>query len=196
MVAADGHVVWFRNLASAAEVGQVWSSRGPPSTSRIRGRPNSSSARTRRATARLPRLRRRARGSTTRRSRPSSTRSWLRCSATRRRSWPGRPIYAFMTREAGPAAREWLCRRRQGVIEKHDFVFLKEDGRNLWTSISATPLFDQSGAYRGALAVVTDISHQRWTDALVSAQRRIFEYPRPWGARRPDPGLERRRPRD
>ncbi|MBI5256743.1 MAG: PAS domain S-box protein [Burkholderiales bacterium] len=73
----------------------------------------------------------------------------------------GRPLHDFMDEEAREAADRNLERRRQGLAEQHDFRLRHRLGHDVWTLMMANPLFDEAGAYAGALAMVTDITERR-----------------------------------
>ncbi|EDX73204.1 PAS fold family [Coleofasciculus chthonoplastes PCC 7420] len=79
----------------------------------------------------------------------------------------GQPMFAFMD-EAGKAmATRNLERRRQGIHEKHEFKFRRNDGSDLWTLIATTPICDTSGQCTGTLGMITDITdRKRAEDAL------------------------------
>ena len=74
-----------------------------------------------------------------------------------------------------------LERRRQGISENLDFELRRKDGTQLFVNLNATPIFDASGAYAGALASVRDITQERWAneerqrllDQLLEDRRRI-----------------------
>ncbi|BCL39508.1 EAL domain-containing protein [Nostoc sp. MS1] len=70
----------------------------------------------------------------------------------------GRNLFSFMDAEGIKISQQNLSRRRQGIHEKHNFKFRRQDGSDLWVVISCAPLFDDQGNYVGALGMVTDIS--------------------------------------
>ncbi|MBF2052082.1 MAG: PAS domain S-box protein [Candidatus Sericytochromatia bacterium] len=81
----------------------------------------------------------------------------------------GQPMYAFMPPEEEVFARNNVKRRREGVHEIHDFLLQRKDGSTLWTSMSTSPIFGETGDYQGAMAMVTNISERkRWEDELQS----------------------------
>lgn len=51
-----------------------------------------------------------------------------------------------------------LDRRRKGVCENLDKQFITKSGKHIWTSMSANPIFNKHGEYKGALAMISDIS--------------------------------------
>jgi PAS domain S-box-containing protein len=87
----------------------------------------------------------------------------------------GRDLFELVDPRADQPAREYLARLRQGSSEQHELVFLRRDRTQLWTAVVATPLRDEQGRDRGSIAVVTDVSAQRRTKALLATQRKVFE---------------------
>ncbi len=87
----------------------------------------------------------------------------------------GRDLFTFMDEESRKTAIANLARRRQGIREHHDFTFLRKDGRKIWTALATSPLYDASGAYCGSLAIVKDVTVQRRNNAVLGAQKKIFE---------------------
>jgi PAS domain S-box-containing protein len=85
---------------------------------------------------------------------------------------PGRPLFDFMDEAARQQVELQLEERRQGISAVHDFRFRHKSGRDVWTSVSTNPLFDETGAYIGAMAMIDDISEARsLQDALISVQK-------------------------
>jgi PAS domain S-box-containing protein len=76
----------------------------------------------------------------------------------------GRPVQDFMFEEDLAAHEEQKQRRERGVREQFDKRFRRADGSTLWTIMSTNPLFDERGAFNGALAMVTDIGQRRTTE--------------------------------
>lgn len=64
-----------------------------------------------------------------------------------------------------------LARRRQGEHSLYQLDWRRKDGRSLSTLVSGTPLFDDQGEFRGAFAVVTDITER----ITMEEQRRADE---------------------
>jgi two-component system, cell cycle sensor histidine kinase and response regulator CckA len=51
-----------------------------------------------------------------------------------------------------------LEKRRQGLVEQYERRWRRRDGKALWTIVSATPIFDTEQHFRGAFAMITDIT--------------------------------------
>ncbi|NEP39270.1 MAG: PAS domain S-box protein [Okeania sp. SIO2H7] len=78
-------------------------------------------------------------------------------------------LLEFMKEEQKALAINNFDRRCRGIAEKHDFKFRCRDGSDLWTLVSATPLFDAYGNYLGALAMVSDISDRIKAEEKIQA---------------------------
>ncbi len=72
-----------------------------------------------------------------------------------------RPLFSFTDERGKEIAQKELDRRRQGIKERHDFEFLRKDGQRIFASLRTSPILDEAGNYRGALAVVDDITKRR-----------------------------------
>ena len=73
----------------------------------------------------------------------------------------GQPLAAFMDDEGRAILERNIARRQDGIAERHEFKFLRCDGSTLWATLATNPIFDSSGTYLGALALVSDITAQR-----------------------------------
>jgi PAS domain S-box-containing protein len=69
--------------------------------------------------------------------------------------------FSFMDEGGQEIAQKELDRRKQGIKERHDFEFLRKDGQRILASLETSPLVDEAGNYKGALAVVSDITERR-----------------------------------
>jgi|GEM_PF-2181130 len=86
----------------------------------------------------------------------------------------GRHLFSFMDEEAQERARENIKRRRQGVVEIHEFVFRRRSGDRIITSFSTAPITDAHGTYQGAMAVVTDITEQTRIEEELRKSEELF----------------------
>ncbi len=73
----------------------------------------------------------------------------------------GKDIYFFMDDQQKQMASESMQRRREGKSGKAHFKYLSKTKREIWANVSANPLFDELGTYRGSLAMITDITEQK-----------------------------------
>ncbi len=79
-----------------------------------------------------------------------------------------RPVDDFIEEDLRIEARRNRERRRQGYKEQYSFTFRRKDGSPLHTIVSANPLFDERGEFRGSLGMLTDI-----TERTLAEQERI-----------------------
>ncbi|MET0637881.1 MAG: PAS domain S-box protein [Chitinophagaceae bacterium] len=79
----------------------------------------------------------------------------------------GEKIYHFMGDESRKKAFQQIERRKQGLSEIHDSLFVSKDGKDVWVNISTNPVTDDKGIYKGALAMITDISLRKQQEELL-----------------------------
>jgi PAS domain S-box-containing protein len=58
-------------------------------------------------------------------------------------------------------SRRALVRRHRGRAERYELKLRRRDGREIWVEMSASPLIDEEGRYRGAVAMVADQTERR-----------------------------------
>jgi PAS domain S-box-containing protein len=91
----------------------------------------------------------------------------------------GKGLYDFMDAEQKEYAMACMERRRNGAKENLDVRYTKKNGEEFWANISANPVFNEMGQYRGALAMVTDITERRMNEEAMKKSeanlRTIFE---------------------
>jgi PAS domain S-box-containing protein len=73
----------------------------------------------------------------------------------------GKHLFFFMDEEGIKTGQQYLDRRRDGIKESHDFEFLKKDGSKVYVLLEASPIFDENGQYKGAIAGVMDITERK-----------------------------------
>ena len=82
----------------------------------------------------------------------------------------GKHLFEFMDERAVEVAKGHLERRQRGIRERHDFEFIRRDGRRLYASLATSPILDDEGNYAGALAGVQDITELREAHEAVRLQ--------------------------
>jgi PAS domain S-box-containing protein len=87
----------------------------------------------------------------------------------------GKPLFAFMDEEWQKQATRKVEHRRQGIIEQHDFKFRCKNGIALWAILNTRPLFDKTGQYAGAFAMVTDITERKLMEEALRDSEERFE---------------------
>ena len=73
----------------------------------------------------------------------------------------GRELFDFMDHEWGEYVHASLERRKRGAKENFDIRYTTKSGKSVWANISTNPIFDKDGVYKGALAMVTDITQRK-----------------------------------
>ena len=73
----------------------------------------------------------------------------------------GKSLFEFMDMEGLAIAHRNIERRRQNIKEQHDFKFIRKDGKSVYAIVSTNPFLDDFGNYRGALAMITDITDRK-----------------------------------
>ncbi len=71
------------------------------------------------------------------------------------------PVFKFMDKKASEAAEYRMERRMQGIGDSYEFEFVCKDGSRLHTSVNASPLFGENGAYLGSLGFFTDVTSRK-----------------------------------
>jgi PAS domain S-box-containing protein len=83
----------------------------------------------------------------------------------------GKPLFAFMDEQGVAIARQNVERRKQKIQERHEFEFIRKDGRRVLVSLETGPILDAQGNYVGAIAGVTDITEQKKIEKEMSRYR-------------------------
>ena len=73
----------------------------------------------------------------------------------------GRALFDFMAEADVAQAKRNLATRLEGQDAQHDFRFLRQDGSELWTIVTGTPVLDEGGKVASVLGVITDITERR-----------------------------------
>ncbi|MDD4280864.1 MAG: PAS domain S-box protein [Candidatus Methanofastidiosa archaeon] len=68
-----------------------------------------------------------------------------------------------------------IALRRKGASERYELPILTKDGNPVWCMVSASPLFDETGAYRGSLSLLTDITESRAAHLELAMHRERLE---------------------
>ena len=90
----------------------------------------------------------------------------------------GKEIYYFMDDEGKQLASALMEKKKEGHSDQRHFKYISKAGKEVWTNISANPLFNEDGTYKGALAMITDITEkvklqQQLVDEQVNKQKEI-----------------------
>ena len=87
----------------------------------------------------------------------------------------GKDLDEFVPDDQKQAAAHQQERRRQGYSDIYERCYLRKDGTLLWVLVSASPLYDASGHYIGALGMFTDITARKAVEEELRLQRQRLE---------------------
>lgn len=87
----------------------------------------------------------------------------------------GRSVFDFFDQQGREAFSAHIERRMRGQSEQYDFRFKRRDGSDLWALLSANPVLDDSGAFIGSLAMITDITDRRAAERIRHGQHAVLE---------------------
>ena len=58
-------------------------------------------------------------------------------------------------------------KRRKGIKDNTDVKYITKTGDKVWANLSASPIFDPTGKYKGSLAMVTDITRRKMDEEAI-----------------------------
>ena len=73
----------------------------------------------------------------------------------------GRPWMRFVDREHKTFVEQRIEERREGIVDSYEVKLIHKDGSPYWVIVSAKPLFDNDGKFKGALSMLTDITEHK-----------------------------------
>jgi len=79
----------------------------------------------------------------------------------------GKGIFTLMDAKGKDIVEKLLLRKEDIYTRQSRFKFLSKSGKEIWTRISANPLFDEAGIYKGSLAMITDITERKKSDEKI-----------------------------
>jgi PAS domain S-box-containing protein len=79
----------------------------------------------------------------------------------------GRPLMQFVDREYKTLVELRMEERRQGVIDSYESKLICKDGSSYWAIVSTKSLFDETGRFKGALAMLTDITDRKKVEDML-----------------------------
>ncbi len=86
----------------------------------------------------------------------------------------GRQWLDFVDEECKTAAKLKMETRRQGIDESYELKFICKDGSPYWALIGSKPLFDENGKFKGALAMLTDVTELKRAEEELAKQARLL----------------------
>jgi PAS domain S-box-containing protein len=86
----------------------------------------------------------------------------------------GAHLFYFMDDAGKTIAAENIERRRQGIKEGHEFEFITKGGDRIYAALSTASITDEKGVYKGALAVVSDITGRKQAEEALRNREHDF----------------------
>jgi PAS domain S-box-containing protein len=87
----------------------------------------------------------------------------------------GKKDYDFKDRKETKKAEEQIEKRKEGVSEQYESSYITKSGKRLCVFVSANPVFDDEGNYKGALGMVTDITQRKMQEELLKKSEADLE---------------------
>jgi PAS domain S-box-containing protein len=88
----------------------------------------------------------------------------------------GKAIFTLMDAKGKNIVEKLLLNKEDSYTRQSRFKFFSKSGKEIWTRISANPLFDEVGIYKGSLAMVTDITESKKADEKLGKLNKELAY--------------------
>ncbi|SRX55774.1 PAS domain S-box protein [Aequorivita sp. CIP111184] len=85
----------------------------------------------------------------------------------------GKEPFSFMDVNGKEKFLMALERRKKGIAENYELGFISKNGKHVLTNISANPIFNKSGNYKGTLGMVSDITEKNHLEVLLEKSNRL-----------------------
>jgi len=87
----------------------------------------------------------------------------------------GRHLLEMFYEEDRPMVSEEIDRRRKGQKGAYEVRFLHKEGHPVWVQVSASPVYDEKGNFKGTLGILTDIDEKKKIELEAIRQKVFFE---------------------
>ena len=92
----------------------------------------------------------------------------------------GRSLFEFLSVNQKDKAEGLINRNTEEIYEDDNFIFAHNSGRNVYTSLKASPVYDDQGKFNGTIAFVSDITEQKLAqDKIADIAKFPLENPNP-----------------
>lgn len=71
--------------------------------------------------------------------------------------------------------KEQMKKRKKGIQEPYEIEWTRKDGKKVYVVVSPKPIFDRKGSFKGAFAIVTDITRLKHTEQTLKQSRDNLE---------------------
>ncbi|MEO8146394.1 MAG: PAS domain S-box protein [Bacteroidia bacterium] len=85
----------------------------------------------------------------------------------------GKENYYFMEDASKEHALKSVEKRKKGIGENYEIRLITKSGKHLCTNVSANPVFDEDGNYKGALGMISDITEKKTLEELLEKSNRL-----------------------
>ena len=85
----------------------------------------------------------------------------------------GKTNFSFMVESSKEQALTALGRRREGIAENLEYKFITKNGKHVVAKVSANPIFDDAGKFKGSLGMVSDITEKKHLEELLAKSNRL-----------------------
>lgn len=79
-------------------------------------------------------------------------------------------VYFFMNEKGKQILDSLLLRREEKYSRQSRFKFISKTGKEIWANVSANPIFDETGVYKGSLAMITDSTDRKKAEEKLEQQ--------------------------
>ncbi|UCC19897.1 MAG: PAS domain S-box protein, partial [Promethearchaeota archaeon] len=86
----------------------------------------------------------------------------------------GKSLFSFIDDDQTKITKLNLEKRKKGISEERDGIFLHKNGNNVHLRIKATPIFDKEGNYDGTYAFVADITERKELELKIIESEVLF----------------------
>ncbi|MFX1418358.1 MAG: PAS domain S-box protein [Promethearchaeota archaeon] len=86
----------------------------------------------------------------------------------------GKSVFSFMDKKQTEVTKFHLEKRKKGISEERDAVFIHKKGNNVYLRVRATPIFSIDGTYEGSYAFLEDITKRRQTEQKLKESEENF----------------------
>ncbi|TFG05052.1 MAG: PAS domain S-box protein [Promethearchaeota archaeon] len=87
----------------------------------------------------------------------------------------GRSLLSLLTEEQKRLVEYYISRRKRGLKETVEFGIITPKGKRIFLNIKTSPIFDDQGDYKGALSLISDISHQKQAERQLKESEEQFK---------------------
>lgn len=88
----------------------------------------------------------------------------------------GKEIYSFMDEEGQRIAAKRMLRKKEGKSSKRQFKYISKSGKEIWTNVAANPFINETGDYKGSMAMVTDITEIKKAARTLRINEKKYRY--------------------